>query len=175
MIRFQRINTSHEHYTFVEALMQAAFPLQERRDADLQREYADHKQQFHTYIILEKETPIGFVTLWELTDFHYIEHFAIHERYRNKGYGQMVISQLKEEVEGMIILEAEQPTDDITRRRIRFYQRQGFILQDVPYHQPPYRKGEDWLPMKLMTLNNINFESQFESVRDTIYKEVYKF
>ena len=40
MIKIQRINTSHEHYPFVEELMQTAFPQQERRNADLQRELA---------------------------------------------------------------------------------------------------------------------------------------
>lgn len=174
MIKIQRINTFHEHYPFVEALMQAAFPLQERRDASLQREFTDNKPYFHCHIILKQDTPIGLLNLWKLEDFHYIEHFAIHVQYRNKGYGQQVLSHLKEEIKGLIVLEAEEPTDDITRRRISFYQRQGFVLQDIPYLQPPYRKGDEWFPMKLMTLNGIDFISQFKTVRDTIYKEVYK-
>lgn len=174
MIKLQQINTSHEHYPFVEALMQAAFPFQERRNADQQRKYTDQKAHFHTYVIIKNDTPIGLLTLWELANFYYIEHFAIHEHYRNEGYGKYVLSLLKEEIKGMIVLEAEEPIDEITRRRIRFYQREGFVLQDVPYQQPPYRKGEEWFPMKLMTLNCINFELQFESVRDIIYKEVYK-
>ena len=173
MIKIQRIQTSHEHYPFVEALMQAAFPPQERRDADLQREYTDRKTCFHCHVLLEKDTPIGLLTLWKLEDFHYIEHFAIHEQYRNKGYGQQVLSLIKEEIKGMIVLEAEEPTDDITRRRIGFYQRQGFVLQETPYLQPPYRKNDRWFPMKLMTLNAEDFNSQFKRVRDTIYQEVY--
>lgn len=173
MIKIQRIHTSHEHYPFVEALMQTAFPLQERRNADLQREYTDRKTCFHCHAILEEDVPIGLLTLWELEDFHYIEHFAIHEQCRNKGYGQQVLSLLKENIKGMIVLEAEEPADDITRRRIGFYQRQGFVLQNVPYQQPPYRKGDEWYPMKLMTLNAEDFNSQFIKVRNTIYQEVY--
>lgn len=173
MIEIQRISTSHQHYPFVEALMQAAFPLQERRNADVQREYISRKTFFHCNVILKDDTPIGLLTWWELDDFHYIEHFAIHEQYRNKGYGQQVLSLLKEKIKGMIILEAEKPTDDITRRRIGFYQRQGFVLQNVPYQQPPYRKEDGWFPMKLMTFNAEDFISQFKRVRDTIYQEVY--
>ena len=173
MIKIQRISTSHEHYPFVEALMQTAFPIQERRDAEVQREYTNQKPCFHCHIILKEDTPIGLLTLWTLEDFHYIEHFAILEPYRNKGYGQLVLLLLKEKIKGMIILEAEEPTDDITRRRIGFYQRQGFVLQDVPYQQPPYRKGDEWFPMKLMTLNAKDFNSRFKRVRDTIYQEVY--
>ena len=73
----------------------------------------------------------------------------------------------------MIVLEVEEPTDDITYRRIAFYQRQGFVLQNVPYQQPPYRKGGKWFPMKLMTLREENFSLKFEIIKESIYKEAY--
>ena len=173
MIKLQRINTSHEHYPFVEELMQTAFPQQERRNADLQREYTDNKPHFHTHIILNANLPIGLITIWELESFHYIEHFAIHENYRNKGYGQKVMKLIINGIQGMIVLEAEEPYDDITCRRIRFYQRQGFVLHDVPYQQPPYRNGDEWFPMKLMTLREKNFSLEYEKVKRKIYKEAY--
>ena len=173
MIKLQRINTSHEHYPFVEELMQTAFPQQERRNADLQREYTDNKPHFHTLVILYKNLPIGLLTIWDLESFHYIEHFAIHENYRNKGYGQKVMEFIINEIKGMIVLEAEEPSDDITYRRIRFYQRLGFVMQDVPYQQPPYRSEDQWFPMKLMTLRGSNFSLEYERVRGNIYKEAY--
>ena len=173
MIKIQRINTSHEHYPFVEELMQTAFPQQERRNADLQREYTDNKLHFHTFVILNGNLPIGLLTMWKLESFHYIEHFAIHENYRNKGYGQKVMEFIINEIKGMIVLEAEEPSDDITYRRIRFYLRLGFVMQDVPYQQPPYRSEDQWFPMKLMTLRGNNFSLEYERVRGNIYKEAY--
>lgn len=173
MIKLQRINTSHEHYPFVEELMQTAFPQQERRNADLQREYTDNKPHFHTHIILNANLPIGLITIWDLESFHYIEHFAIHENYRNKGYGQKVMEFIINEIKGMIVLEAEEPSDDITYRRIRFYQRLGFVMLDVPYQQPPYRSEDQWFPMKLMTLRGNNFPLEYERIRGNIYKEAY--
>lgn len=173
MIKLQRINTSHEHYPFVEEIMQTAFPQQERRNAELQREYTDNKPHFHTHIIINANLPIGLITIWDLESFHYIEHFAIHENYRNKGYGQKVMELIINGIQGMIVLEAEEPYDDISYRRIRFYQRQGFILHDVPYQQPPYRNGDEWFPMKLMTLREKNFSLEYEEVKRKIYKEAY--
>ena len=108
-----------------------------------------------------------------MESFHYIEHFAIHENYRNKGYGQKVMELIINGIQGMIVLEAEEPYDDISYRRIRFYQRQGFILHDVPYQQPPYRNGDEWFPMKLMTLREKNFSLEYEEVKRKIYKEAY--
>ena len=173
MIKLQRINTSHEHYPFVEELMQTAFPQQEHRNADLQREYTDNKPNFHTLIIQDDNHPIGLLTIWDLESFHYIEHFAIHEKFRNKGYGQKVIKLITNEIKGMIVLEAEEPSDDITNRRIKFYQRQGFILQNVPYQQPPYRSEDNWFPMKLMSIHEKDFISQYENIKSAIYKEAY--
>lgn len=173
MIKLKRINTSHEYYPFVEELMQTAFPIQERRNADLQREYTDNKPHFHTLVILNENLPIGFLTIWDLESFHYIEHFAIHENYRNKGYGQKVMELIIKEIKGMIVLEAEEPSDDITNRRIKFYQRQGFILQNVPYQQPPYRSEDNWFPMKLMSIHERDFFSQYENIKSAIYKEAY--
>lgn len=173
MIKLQRINTSHEHYPFVESLMKTAFPLQERRNVDLQREYTDNKPHFHTLVILVENKPIGLITYWKLDSFNYIEHFAIKENLRNKGYGQEALKQLKEEIEGMIVLEVEEPIDELTKRRIGFYQRQGFTIQDMPYLQPPYRKGDDWYPMKLMTLREEDFSRQYEKVKNNIYREAY--
>ena len=173
MIEIQQINTSHEHYPFVETLMQTAFPIQERRNTDLQREYTDNKPHFHTLIIQDDNHPIGLLTIWDLESFHYIEHFAIHEKFRNKGYGQKVIKLITNEIKEMIVLEAEEPSDDITYRRIKFYQRQGFTLQNVPYQQPPYRSEDKWFPMKLMSIHERDFLSQYETIKSKIYKEAY--
>lgn len=174
MITIQRINSSHEHYPFMEKLMETAFPLQERRNADQQRENADNNHRFHNNILLENGTPIGLLTYWDFESFLYIEHFAISSDIRNKGYGQMALNILKDMWNGMIVLEVEEPTDELTRRRIGFYERQGFVLQPHSYLQPPYRDGDEWFPMKLMTLGtpHIPLETH-EKIKQTIYQEVY--
>lgn len=174
MVTLQEINTSHEHYAFVEALMETAFPLQERRNTELQREYTDNKPQFHTHVILNNCSPVGLLTYWKFEGFLYIEHFAIHEKERNQGLGHEVMMLLQKTEKEMIILEAEEPVDEITKRRIGFYQRQGFTLQDIPYKQPPYRENDDWFPMKLMTLHEKNFSTPLVGAIKTIYKEVYQ-
>lgn len=174
MIEIERINSHHEHYPFMEELMQAAFPLQERRDSVLQREYADNRASFHNNVLLEGNTPIGLLTYWDFGSFLYVEHFAISNALRNRGYGQQALERLKEVWQGMIVLEVEEPTDEITRRRIGFYQRQGFTLKAYPYQQPPYREGDDWFPMKLMTLRAEEFSpATHELVKKTLYKQVY--
>ena len=41
MIQLSKIKTDHKHYSFVEGLLEASFPAEERRNADLQRANTD--------------------------------------------------------------------------------------------------------------------------------------
>lgn len=169
MISLISINTFHNYYPFVEGLLHSAFPKEERRDTIQQREYTDNNDKFSCYLIKDNNLPIGLLTCWDFEEFIYIEHFAIDPSLRNNGYGQKAITALKEKEVRPIILEAEEPTNELTKRRIGFYERQGFILQSYAYEQPPYRSNDGWLPMRLMTYGTINLEK----AKETIYKEVY--
>ena len=173
MIQLKEIKTNHEHYPFMEQLLETAFPLQERRDSDKQRKNTDENPLFHNTLITDDDTPIGLLTYWDFQTFVYIEHFAIDSRLRNGGYGRQALEAFKQLVSTPIILEAEEPTDDITRRRIGFYERQGFVMQEVPYLQPPYRPGDEWFPLKLMVHGAVQMEQEYPLIRETIYREVY--
>lgn len=174
MIEIRQVSTKDQaNYAFVEELMYTAFPEQERRDTPQQRDYSDNNPIFHSNIILEEEKPIGMISYWNMDGFYYIEHFAIDPALRNGGYGKCVLETIKEQLQKAIVLEVEEPNEEMSMRRINFYKRLGFTLHENPYVQPPYRKGDDELPMLLMTYGDINMEKEFENIRNTIYKEVY--
>ena len=40
--------------------------------------------------------------------------------------------------------------------------------------QPPYKAGDNYLPMLLMAHGNLECEKDFEQVKKCIYREVYK-
>ena len=176
MIALQPINTEHALYLFVEKLLHSAFPSDERRDDEQQRAYTDNNKQFHCLLIRSLEIPVGLLTYWDFEDFIYIEHFAIHENLRNKGYGKQAMQLFLKDKSLPVVLEVEMPRikGDITHRRIAFYRRQGFSLRRMPYKQPPYRQGDDWLPMKLMSTGSAKkWLPLTELVRNSIYQVVY--
>lgn len=174
MIEIKQVKTNDEaNYAFVEKLMHTAFPREERRDTMQQRAYTDNNPLFFNNIILEEDKPIGMISYWKMDDFFYIEHFAIDPNLRNGGYGKRVLEVIKEELQSPIVLEVEEPTDEMSIRRINFYKRLGFILHEKPYMQPPYRKGDSGLPMFLMTCGDIDLDNEFERVKNRLYKEVY--
>ena len=58
MIQLKEIKTNHEHYPFMEQLLETAFPLQERRDSDKQRKNTDENPLFHNTLITDDDIVI---------------------------------------------------------------------------------------------------------------------
>lgn len=115
----------------------------------------------------------GFLTAWDFNDFIYIEHFAIDEAARNGGIGGKALKQFLASCHAPVVLEVEIPTDDLSKRRIGFYERLGFRLDTHIYYQPPYRQGGPTLEMRLMTYGDLPLSASFETVKTTLYKNVY--
>lgn len=173
MIRLNRITTDHPQYPFVENLLHQSFPPEERREDAAQRANTDHHPQFSCYLITDDDTPIGVITVWSLDGFHYLEHLATAPCVRNKGYGQQIIGEIKRRVQGTLVLEAEPPTEEMSRRRIAFYERNGFTLCHRPYLQPPYRQADKAFPLLLMSSGTDGIDDRFEQIRDEIHRTVY--
>lgn len=176
MIRLQRITTADaDWYRFMERLMVQSFPPEEYRPLEQLRLYTDTKPAFHNNIVLDSDdTPVGFFTYWDFGTFCYGEHFAIDPARRNGGYGARVIERLCADLAPRpLVLEVEMPDNDLARRRIGFYQRQGFRLWDKPYRQPPYKPGDSFLPMLLMAYGALDADRAYDEVKQRIYREVY--
>jgi ribosomal protein S18 acetylase RimI-like enzyme len=174
MITIQKITTSDTRwYTFTEQLMVVSFPVEEYRELENQRILSDENTQFAQHIILEDGNPIGFIALWNFINFLFIEHFAIDSLLRNRGLGSKVIQQIIRSEKLPILLETELPFNEINRRRIAFYNRNGFQLWERDYLQPPYRRGNPQIALCLMTTAELNPFDDFERVKSTLYSEVY--
>ena len=178
MIKLNPVKTSDEGYAFIEELMHASFPEVERRDDDAQRENTDHNPLFTVNLITDNKEDgtivrVGLVTTWSFNDFHYVEHLATNPMVRNQGYGKKVIEALISRLPGLVVLEVEEPTDELTSRRVGFYERCGFKLCNRNYIQPAYRPDGESIPLKIMFHGQDSLEDNFEKVRDTLYKEVY--
>ncbi|WP_277464499.1 GNAT family N-acetyltransferase [Parabacteroides sp. PF5-6] len=149
-----------------------SFPPGERRDFALVRDLMV-TEVFQVYVLLREAQYAGFITAWQWHDFMYVEHFAIDESARNGGIGREALTLFLERLPVPVVLEVEMPTDEMSRRRIGFYQRLGFVLDEHAYRQPPYRPGESWLDMRLMTYGNLDLKKEFETIKQRIYRQVY--
>lgn len=174
MINLRRIrNSRSEDFRFMEALIVQSFPVEEYRELHELSRMTEETENFHNNIILDETKPVGLLTFWDFGTFHYIEHFATLPSCRNQGYGQSAMNHLLSLLHTPVVLEVEPPGCEIACRRIGFYSRLGFQLWKNKYRQPPYRTGQDWLPLYLMAHGNLSPDHDFNIVVARIHKEVY--
>lgn len=178
MLKLTPIKTTDPGYEFVEELMHYSFPEVERRDNEAQRRNTDHNSLFTVNLVTDEDEDgnlinVGFITVWTFEDFHYLEHFATDPKIRNKGYGKKIMSQLLDSISGLIVLEVEEPEDELTSRRVAFYERCGFKICPNDYIQPAYRPEGESIPLKIMFKGIESLDERFTHVRDTLYREVY--
>ena len=146
------------------------FPLNERReDGDTLKLLSN--ANFHPYYIEENGNLVGFITLWQLKSCYFIEHFAVFDAYKNKGYGTKTLNLIIKMYKN-VILEVEEPLDNLKVRRIEFYKRNGFVLNDFEYYQPPYRSVDE--PTKLLIMSTFNVDGNFFKIKSELYKTVYE-
>jgi ribosomal protein S18 acetylase RimI-like enzyme len=157
----------------IERTYTEAFPPAERRDFALVAELLREEPRFTLCSLLYEDRYIGFISFWRFEAFAYIEHFAIDASERNKGWGGIVLRQFTRKIHP-VVLETEPPSDKISRRRIGFYERAGFVLSPHPYLQPPYRRGEAAVPLRLMSYGEIDAGRDFGQIRQTLYRHVYR-
>ena len=155
-------------------LLEEAFPVTELRVKEEQRSLLG-EACYRLYGVRKDGGFAAVFGVWEIDDFLYIEHFAVKKEYRNGGYGGSWLDALLEEKGKSMVLEVEVPEDDLTRRRIGFYQRHGLVYNDYPYLQPPLRKGNALLPLRLMTKPAAIDEMTYERYKKRIYAVVYKY
>jgi len=159
-------------------LMEKSFPLDEYRTYEEQKSLFSRKE-YNVYGLVnrshrgEKGGLQAFIALWEFEEFSFIEHFAVHPACRNTGMGAEILQKVLPGLSGPVCLEVELPQNELAVRRIGFYQRNGFRLNDYPYQQPSISKGRNPIPLSIMTWERSITEEQFRTIRDRLYRAVY--
>ncbi|WP_299818325.1 GNAT family N-acetyltransferase [uncultured Pontibacter sp.] len=140
------------HRLFEEAweLYQNSFPLEERRPLPWQLDIMP-QANYHFELILQEGSFIGLLLWWSFEEVRYIEHFATVPAVRGKGYGKRILHAFVNRDTRPVLLEVELPQEEIKRRRIRFYEQSGFVLNHHFYQQPSYHQGQQPLTLLLMS------------------------
>ncbi len=155
-------------------LMSEAFPPIERRTLENQRKLLEN-DLYNIVGYKEEGKVIAFIASWEFENFNFIEHFAVDNFYRGNGIGSTILKQyLNNHKNKPVFLEVEYPEDNYSKRRIEFYKRLGFSLNDYEYVQPPLEKGNELLPLRIMSYPNESNDDQLNRFKNTVYKHVYK-
>lgn len=145
------------------------FPEDERREWSQFIKLFEHSNVKVISVLNDTEN-IGYLIIWELTNYVFVEHFEVFSEFRNQKLGSHITDYLFKNYPRIILeIEPEHLNDD-AKRRFSFYQRNGFNLIDEAYVQPSYGEGKKSLPLWLLA--NYSPENLNE-VKEEIYDIVY--
>ncbi|WP_066629982.1 GNAT family N-acetyltransferase [Labilibacter marinus] len=157
VIRLKQI--SDNYFQKAWELYEDAFPFEERRLLDDQSDVLQN-ENYHFDVFIDNNQFAGFILWWEFDTHRYIDHLATTVEQRNKGIGRLILNNFIDSDDKSIILEVELPTSNINERRISFYERVGFKLNQHHYEIPPVK--EDQSPLQLLLMSYPNFISEKE-------------
>ena len=152
--------------------MCCSFPYEERRDIT-DEAMCFNKKEFRFCRLTENGEPCGVAVFWEFEGFIFLEHLAVDENMRSLGLGSRFIELLKKSYNKSIILEAEPPETEQAKRRIAFYERHGFFVNDYFYEQPSYHGENAGVRLNILSFPNTLSQGEFDGFLKTTRREVY--
>ena len=172
VLKLKNVSVSEFEQAF--SIMKDSFPEDEYRSYDEQKDLLNNKNYKMYVLVNTEEEIIAFICLWIFESFAFIEHFAVKEKYRNHGIGTEILHKIDELLDCQICLEVELPETKMAIRRINFYKRNGYYINDnYDYVQPSYSEDKQPVPLMIVTSKGTISEMQFEKIKETLYKDVY--
>ncbi len=163
-------NIQKNDFGQVYSIMEKSFPKAEYRPYEKQYALLDDPN-YSVKVLKAKNKIIAFVAVWSLCGFDFIEHLAVDPSFRGKSIGSRFMTEYLANNANKIVLEVEDKDDDISKRRIGFYERLGFVLTNAKYIQPTLSGVTDIIPLRLMCHPN---EFDTEYTVNEIFKKIYK-
>lgn len=154
------------------AIMNSSFPCDEYRSYDGQKQLLNNPK-YTIYVVAEDDNINAFIAIHRLDNFAFIEHFAVNPIFRNQGIGSKMLCELKSMLGCQLCLEVELPETQLAVRRIEFYKRNGFFLNNYPYEQPAFSDDKSPVPLLLMTTIHPLNDKEFLQIKKNLYKDVY--
>jgi ribosomal protein S18 acetylase RimI-like enzyme len=172
-MEFIKLENSDSH-EFIEAwkIYESSFSSDERRTFDLQKKLIGNKH-YTFFSVLKDKARVAIIAQWDFEDFLFIEHLAVKNDMRCKGIGAELLKEYLAKNKEKIVLEVERSDTEIASKRIKFYEKIGFKLNNFDYIQPLYGRDKNPVPMFLMTYPEKITDSEFTSIRKILRKVVY--
>ncbi len=122
-------------------IFEASFPFEERRERrDWAGAFRDPRCVARLYG--DENSARAILVFWNFGHCRYVEYFATAPGERGNGLGGAILDAFVGETpDSPVVLEIEPPEDELTLRRLRFYERHGFTRDSAEHLHPPYHAG----------------------------------
>jgi ribosomal protein S18 acetylase RimI-like enzyme len=170
-LTFTRItNSKSKLFEKAWRIYEEAFPSETKRSLDSQTKTLE-SPEYNFNLVYQNNSPIGIIAHWDFKDFSFIEHLAIDKNLRSKGLGTKLLQKFLNSK--LTILEVHKPVEEIDKRRIEFYKRNSFKLNEFDYLQPAYEPDKKAVPLFIMSSPRTIELPEFEKIREVLHKGVY--
>ena len=153
-------------------IYESSFPACERRKVEAYGPICEAEPAFKMDVLREGESRVGLMFHWDREAFSYLEHFAVRSDIRNRGLGGKFLDAYLSE-HARVVLEVDAPKDEISRRRIGFYERHGLTFSGIHFTHPGYEAGVKPYTLYLMTRPAWT-ASEGEAFIDFLFRRVLK-
>ena len=169
-------NLKMEDYPSFLKLYNESFPPDERRELKDEEHLANFIKmkggKFNAFAAKDGDLFLAFLSYWTFEGYTYIEHFAVVPEHRGKRIGALMLNHLFKEVSPNVLIEVEKPEGEEQKRRIKFYERNGFrVREEFDNTQPAYSSDKSPVEMLLMTHGDVDLHNR-DSIREML-REVY--
>lgn len=136
-------------------LYEASFPDHERWQKEAFGR-ACEDERFNTKLAVDENGELmALLYYWLFGEFLYVEFLAVNPEMRGRNIGSEIIAALIKENPGRkVMLEIDPPVDEISIRRLRFYERLGFVANGYEHIHPSYISGDAAHPHLLVVLTH---------------------
>ncbi len=139
-----------------------------RTEADHLRALSD--PDFHADGIWSGDRFAGLIYYWQTPVGYYIEHLAVAPQLRGGQIGSKALSAFC--ADRRVVLEIDPPVDEISIRRLHFYERLGFMQNPQEYIHPSYQRVHAPYRLVLMSYPSLLEADEARTLADFIRERV---
>ncbi|MBP9958718.1 MAG: GNAT family N-acetyltransferase [Synergistaceae bacterium] len=126
------------------------------------------------YILeMDEDIPLGTILWCRFPEFIFFEYLAVTPHARGRGLGAKLMKTVLDQEKCIAVLEVEEPHTEPDRKRIVFYERLGFHLNEEGYEVPPFSHEQPPVYLRVMTHPCKVDVDSFGKMKDVIFESVY--
>lgn len=154
-------------------LYEESFPVAERRKmGDHLRACGDDR--FFPLSAWEGGELIGLMFFWEWDSYRYLEYLAVNPALRGHGYGSQLLRHLRDSAH-TIILEIDPLSNELSVRRLQFYERSGYTLTPYRFVHLPYRLDANAQELLILSYPHMITKEQHNDFLCFLNEEVIRY
>jgi ribosomal protein S18 acetylase RimI-like enzyme len=164
----------NKDFDYFYSLLEEDFCWEERKDKERELLTFSHPN-FRPCFIYDNDQLVGYFCYWEFDDFIFAEHLAILKDIRDNGIGTRFVKEFLNASNKLVIGEVEHPNTKLAQRRVNFYKRLGFKLNEkYNYIQPSYHPTGETVPLIIITYPRNIEDDEYDKYIGIIKREVYE-